>query len=745
MGKKWDYDVPSVEVWKECLRVLKPGGTALVACGTRTQHRMAVNLEDAGFEIRDIVAWIYGCLSEDTEILTEKGFKPLHKAKLCGKIMIYDYQTNIYKWEKPKAWQMYNINEDTAYRIQSDYTDQIVSRNHRCLVEREGKLVFVQAEELSNVETMPYLPSDIFSLQKICGELLFSSVFWKSKRLVEKVFCEWKRKEVSEQGIENGKESSLERWTNLQKAKRQICRPINKVCSLSERIFRYGTKRWLCYGTPTTGSTTNKKTINEEGVCPPYQSRCNRQQNRKSDVIQNESRPQEIRVETGYKTTLATITPIKYTGMIFCPTVSTGAFVARRNGKVFITGNSGFPKSHNIGKAVDKLGGRCLGNEVAEIIKKKRLELGLSTIELAEKGKFYGNTNHGGTVSNWETGRGSITPEQFNKLIEILELNDNPIIENEREFLGKTTTNKTVYQKIGQENKSGEIDVTKGNSKYEGWGTALKPAMELWTLCIKPIEGTFAQNALKHGVSGLWIDGARVGGEPWVRDNTKGKAEMYEGWGMKPNVKENKTGGRFPANIILECICDEVIDGGEIGKETGYDWGESKQGNVPITKNIKSGVHYKDKINIHTNPNCPCYMLDEQSGELKSGSGIKNPKGGKKSTFRASVQDEGYYTQGDKGGASRFFYCAKSSKRERNANGAVSNIHPTCKPIKLLQYLVKLTRTPTGGTVLDCFAGSCSTAIACIREKRDFIMIEQDESYCDIGQKRIDNEPLTLL
>ena len=60
MGKKWDYDVPSVEIWKEVLRVLKPGGHALVACGTRTQHRMAVNLEDAGFEIRDIVAWIYG-------------------------------------------------------------------------------------------------------------------------------------------------------------------------------------------------------------------------------------------------------------------------------------------------------------------------------------------------------------------------------------------------------------------------------------------------------------------------------------------------------------------------------------------------------------------------------------------------------------------------------------------------------------------------------------------------------------
>jgi site-specific DNA-methyltransferase (adenine-specific) len=60
MGKKWDYDVPGVDVWRECLRVLKPGGYLLAFAGTRTQHRMAVNIEDAGFEIRDMIAWVYG-------------------------------------------------------------------------------------------------------------------------------------------------------------------------------------------------------------------------------------------------------------------------------------------------------------------------------------------------------------------------------------------------------------------------------------------------------------------------------------------------------------------------------------------------------------------------------------------------------------------------------------------------------------------------------------------------------------
>jgi site-specific DNA-methyltransferase (adenine-specific) len=60
MGKKWDYDVPSEDVWRECLRVLKPGGHLLAFAGTRTQHRMAVRIEDAGFEIRDMIAWVYG-------------------------------------------------------------------------------------------------------------------------------------------------------------------------------------------------------------------------------------------------------------------------------------------------------------------------------------------------------------------------------------------------------------------------------------------------------------------------------------------------------------------------------------------------------------------------------------------------------------------------------------------------------------------------------------------------------------
>jgi len=110
MGKKWDASgiAYNVDVWRECLRVLKPGGHLLAFGGTRTYHRMAVAIEDAGFEVRDMLEWIYACVSDDTEILTEEGFKRLHKTKQYDRIAVYDTQNNIYKWEVPERWNKYN-------------------------------------------------------------------------------------------------------------------------------------------------------------------------------------------------------------------------------------------------------------------------------------------------------------------------------------------------------------------------------------------------------------------------------------------------------------------------------------------------------------------------------------------------------------------------------------------------------------------------------------------------------------
>jgi site-specific DNA-methyltransferase (adenine-specific) len=96
---------------------------------------------------------------------------------------------------------------------------------------------------------------------------------------------------------------------------------------------------------------------------------------------------------------------------------------------------------------------------------------------------------------------------------------------------------------------------------------------------------------------------------------------------------------------------------------------------------------------------------------------------------------------GDTGSAARFFYCAKASRAERNAglDDGEHNRHPTIKPLTLMRYLVRLTRTPTGGTVADFFMGSGTTGIACVQENRDFIGVDLKAEYVEIARKRIEN------
>lgn len=210
------------------------------------------------------------------------------------------------------------------------------------------------------------------------------------------------------------------------------------------------------------------------------------------------------------------------------------------------------------------------------------------------------------------------------------------------------------------------------HDKFEGWGTALKPAWEPIIVAMKPTEGTFAENAERWGVSGLNIDGSRIGTEV-LPQHPRGDAvnTSFMSGGSTPERT-----GRWPANLIL----DE-----EVGK-----------------------------------------VLDEQSG----------------------IE------------ASRFFYCAKSSKSERNAGcdaleariaGGLEgradgspgtqtknrNIHPTVKPLKLMEYLCTLTKTPTGGIVLDPFAGSGTTLLAAKNTGREYIGIEQNPEYFQIIKARL--------
>jgi site-specific DNA-methyltransferase (adenine-specific) len=665
MGKQWDYDVPSQEIWEECMRVLKPGGHLLAFAGSRTYHRMAVRIEDAGFEIRDQIMWVYGCLTEDTEILTKEGWKHYHKITKDdiyskGEILVYDTERDIYKWERPERWYVYSLNEDTVYRIRGNQTDQLVSKDHNCLIERNGNLVFTKSQDLGDMERVPILQNDFSFLQE--GELQVLQLPMQRQSeggRMERVGED--RREDFQSTSQQNEESKLRRkkwilegWNNLQKEEGVLLQCKNKIREVSRRIQKYGKKRWLRDRIPTEGSSTFGEITNTSGVCPSHRPQPRKQRDNQSNVIQEQLRPQEIRSGTSYTTDLATITKEAYSGVIFCPNTSTGAFVARRNGKVFITGNSGFPKSMNIGKGVDKLQGN------------KREVVGTKGLH-------------------------KYTPKGMNH---------------------------TVNYRSQDFDKANEL--TKGTSEWEGWGTALKPAHEPIVMARKPFKGSVAENVLEWGTGGINIDGCRIGTEEIF---IRGGGGERTGWGKKNQINETRQ-GRFPANLIL----DE-----EAGK-----------------------------------------MLDEQSGMSKSLGGT-----GKISLDSSVNLGDGnnYFNYGDTGGASRFFYCPKTSKTDRNEgldefdakpmacgnqakaelkrgnlefegkgdgtkHNKVSmrvNTHPTVKPTDLMAYLIRLV-TPKGGTVLDPFMGSGSTGKGAVRGGFDFIGIEREQEYFKIAEARIQYE-----
>jgi site-specific DNA-methyltransferase (adenine-specific) len=319
-------------------------------------------------------------------------------------------------------------------------------------------------------------------------------------------------------------------------------------------------------------------------------------------------------------------------------------------------------------------------------------------------------------------------------------------MDNDREVVGKDKSGVSSRGFQSLENTtSGEYDITKGNSPYEGWGTALKPANEPICLARKPLsEKTIVDNVIEWETGGMNIDECRVGlldGENTGRNNKDGD----NGWknssgGKNGNKLREDEGlellGRWPANVILECICDEVIKGEKGEVINRYPGGTTFGGDKKINDEVV-GTWFNDKGDIHTNPNCPCRLLDEHSGERKVGKGKRSggfQEGYIDGEVKNRVENEGY---NDSGGASRFFYSAKVSKKERNM-GIENNNHPTIKPVSLMAYLCRLI-TPKGGVVLDPFMGSGSTGISALLEDFNFIGMEMDEEYFKIAESRINN------
>mgnify|MGYP000312522685 CR=1 FL=1 len=137
----------------ECHRVLRPGGVIKAFGATRTNHRLCAAMEDAGFVLppeHSLEGWGYGCLSEDTEILTQEGWAPYHRAKVGTHVAGFDLKTGRFEWQPVEATFEYPYDRK-AFRLVGDGSDHIVSIGHRSVVQRDGEWEFVRAQDLEEI------------------------------------------------------------------------------------------------------------------------------------------------------------------------------------------------------------------------------------------------------------------------------------------------------------------------------------------------------------------------------------------------------------------------------------------------------------------------------------------------------------------------------------------------------------------------------------------------------------------
>jgi site-specific DNA-methyltransferase (adenine-specific) len=336
----------------------------------------------------------------------------------------------------------------------------------------------------------------------------------------------------------------------------------------------------------------------------------------------------------------------------------------------------------------------------------------------------------------WLYGSGFPKSHNIGKAVDKLEGNDREVVGNKGSY--RDIRSGSLDAQLTEDRDRIDVLETKGNSDWEGWGTALKPANEPICVARKPLsEKSVAENVLKWGTGGINVDGCRVGTETiksvyggftnalvdgrdedtrkeWIENSKKENGQF--------NTNENE--GRFPANIILDEIAGELLD-----EQSGISKARSKYPEVSLD-------------------NLP--MNHYETTKIKHTAGREQTK-------------EGF---SDKGGASRFFYQAKVSKAERNMgldgfdgkklhsinqlddrlrpDGTLretpihKNNHPTVKPVSLMSYLCRLV-TPPNGIVLDPFMGSGSTGIAAQLEGFRFCGMEMDGDYFKIAETRIEN------
>jgi len=270
---------------------------------------------------------------------------------------------------------------------------------------------------------------------------------------------------------------------------------------------------------------------------------------------------------------------------------------------------------------------------------------------------------------------------------------------------------------------------TDAAKQWDGWKSALKPAIEDWWLFRKPLDGTIAENVLKHGVGALNIDGCRVGDEGGTKGSNYAKTGLF-GVGGRADI-ERLDKGRYPSHLIHDGS-DEVLAAFPVlGKSTGGRIGNAGGGtvaNIPTGAFAAGDPGYGDSGSASRFFQC-CPFENEDFEATRLFYGAKAGKSDRNEGCEELEEREG----GIKNTSGRGFSESDPMRPVLNRN-----IHPTVKSLSLMRYLCKLI-TPPGGTVLDCFMGSGSTGKAARLEGFDFIGIEQDADYFEIARKRIEH------
>jgi DNA modification methylase len=344
----------------------------------------------------------------------------------------------------------------------------------------------------------------------------------------------------------------------------------------------------------------------------------------------------------------------------------------------------GFPKSLDVSKAIDS---EIKSRFISDKIKYFRENRGMTRFEL---GTFFGAVDPEKTIWDWEEGGHNPAKSKWLRCKELLNVSDEEEKQFEREVIGKGKSGENSY--FGCLDGSEGYDVTAPASEeakeWQGWGTALKPAFEPILVFRKPLIGTVAENVLEWGTGALNIDACRISlnGENPPTDSAKRvfKSNQYTDEKIYGNNKKTPSSGRFSANVILSHSPECKLIGTKKVKPAGGDIAAGSKGSGPRENEVYGKDSrprgewkaYKDEDGMETIEawecvdDCPIKILDKQS---------QNSKATKPYIVNSNVEKyEGYgtitrkhgevinYDEPGAVGASRFFYCAKASKKERN-------------------------------------------------------------------------------